>query len=152
MAFQQIKANVLLQQEMILAGRAGPSRSPGCQQLPHSVLRDERPAAGQTTCQGRKQHLSWEQTLPHSSRATGALDIPAGAHLCHQTCLLHTVFSSFVHVHVRVLARVTCMCVWRGVLCVWRPQADICYLPPSFPALCFGPTIFQSNPDVYVAT
>lgn len=64
------------------------------------------------TCQGRKQHLSWEQTLPHSSRA---LDIPAGGHLCHQTCLLHTVFSSFV-----CACPCTCACPCHLYVCVER--------------------------------
>lgn len=106
----------------------------------------ESPAAGQTTCWGRKQHLSWEQTLPYSSGDAGTPEIPAGGHLYHQTLLLHTDFIFFVCVCESVCVP-EFMC---GDVCV---HGGLRLTPGVFPyhflPFVLGPIIFQSIPELY---
>lgn len=109
-----------------------------------------RPAAGQTTCHGREQHLSWSR---HHPTALGVL-VPQRFQpvaTCTTKLSYYTPILSSLCVCVKAhvcLSLCACVYVW-GCLCARRSEVDATCLSPSFPTVCIGPIIFQSILELY---
>lgn len=148
---QQIKAKVLLQKEMIPGGRAEPSKSACCYQLPHSfsvgrdLQLDRQPAkAESSTPPGADTTLQlWGCWYPRDSSQWPL--VPPNSPITHRFYLLCVCVCVKAHVCLSLCARVY---VW-GCLCARRSEVDATCLSPSFPTVCIGPIIFQSILELY---